>query len=249
MKIDVLDKGHITLIDMMGSDMRVVQAARVSTGGDVSKGEKKDRGLIRYLMKNKHMTPFEKIVFEFHIKCPFFVARQWFRHRICSYNEASARYKEFNWECYMPDKWRKQDEINKQGSLEELDFNNTQQDITDDVSHSFRVASKVYYDSIHDNVAREQARIVMPMAQYTEFFWTVNFRSLANFITLRSDSHAQQEIQDYSIVLFSILMDIPELKWTMEIFSDMLNLERAVSKSVEKDDIDGTIRKLELREN
>ena len=108
--INVLDKGFVRLIDKMGDDYRVIQAARVSPGGEVSKGEKRDRGLINYLMKNEHWTPFEKIVFEFHIKCPIFVARQWMRHRICSYNEASGRYKIFEWECFVPESWRKQDE-------------------------------------------------------------------------------------------------------------------------------------------
>jgi thymidylate synthase (FAD) len=242
-KINVLDRGHITLIDMMGSDMRVVQAARVSTGGDASKGEEQDRRLIRYLMKNKHWTPFEKIVFEFHVKCPFFVIKQWLRHRISSFNIASGRYKEFKWECHQPSEWRKQDEVSKQRSLAGFDTY-FQEDLDHDMNHVFRTAAEFYYEALHDKVAREQARIVMPLAQYTEFFWTVNFRSLANFITLRTDQHAQKEIQDYANAILKILNSIPEINWTTEIFSDILRLEKAIAKSIEEVDIDETIERL-----
>jgi len=239
----VLDKGFVELIDRMGDDKRVCQAARVSTGGDASKGDKKDRGLVRYLMMNEHMTPFEKIVFEFHIKCPIFIARQWMRHRIGSYNEASGRYKKFEWETYIPNKWRKQDEVNKQGSFG--DFNVEENYRLFEVNkYHLNDAKRRYETNLFYGAAKEQARIVMPLAQYTEFFWTVNFRSLANFINLRSDKHAQKEIQDYANALFHILSTIPEIKWTLEIYTEMLKLRTTVNASIEDIGIDGTIKKL-----
>jgi thymidylate synthase (FAD) len=242
-KINVLDKGFVELVDSMGNDMRVIQAARVSTGGDITKGDKKDRGLIRYLMMNEHWTPFEKIVFEFHIKCPIFVARQWMRHRISSYNEASGRYKKFEWECYEPDVWREQDTTNKQGSIGKITDELNKQ-FTDNTRRSLSGSKWAYENNLHYGAAREQARIVMPLAQYTEFFWTVNFRSLANFITLRSDSHAQQEIQDYANALHTTIGLLEDMKWTVEIFNEMLELKRAMAKSIENDGIRSTIAKL-----
>jgi thymidylate synthase (FAD) len=243
LRMGVLDKGFVEIVDMMGSDMRVCQAARVSTGGEASKGDKKDRGLIRYLMMNEHMTPFEKIVFEFHVKCPIFIARQWMRHRIGSYNEASGRYKEFEWETYVPNEWRKQDEVNKQGSVGGFDEEESEK-LNRLNELSLLAAKQVYETNIFTDVAREQARIVMPLAQYTEFFWTVNFRSLANFITLRSDSHAQQEIQDYANAIYKILQTVPEIKWSLEIFTEVMQLKQALSASVETIGINATINLL-----
>jgi len=238
MKVNVLDKGWVCLVDRMGNDLRVCQAARVSTGGGASKGDKKDKGLISYLWKNKHQTPFEKVVFEFHVKCPIFVARQWFRHRIGSFNEASARYKEFEWECYEPNEWRMQDDKNTQGSLgafEILDQTNRYNRVMND---AYKQAKHFYDLALDEGVAREQARTVMPVGQYTEFFWTVNFRSLANFITLRSHEHAQKEIQEYADALLMILEEQEDLKWTVEIFEKMLYIEHQMSYHIENNGVD-----------
>ena len=121
--IPLLDHGFVKLVDFMGSDLRAVNAARVSFGG-VSKGEEKDKALIKYLMEHEHFSPFEHCTFQFHIKCPIFVARQWMRHRIASYNEVSARYTEVKDEFYIPAEFRGQDKHNKQGSVASKDFNN-----------------------------------------------------------------------------------------------------------------------------
>ena len=160
-----------------------------------------------------------------------------------SYNEASGRYKQFEWECYVPNEWRTQDKINKQGSLGKVDEKLSQQ-LTETTKQSLTKSKWAYENNLHYGVAREQARIVMPMAQYTEFFWTVNFRSLANFVALRSNEHAQKEIQDYSNTLYGIINNIPEIKWACEIFSDMLRLEKALAKSIEENDIEETIKRL-----
>ncbi len=163
-----------------------------------------------------------------------------------SYNEASGRYKEFDWECFIPEEFRRQDGINKQGSIEGFNKEENEKLIYDN-QNFFAAARYRYKHNIEAGVANELSRIVMPVAQYTEFFWTVNFRSLANFITLRSDSHAQKEIQDYANAILEILNKISEIKWSMEIFSDMLQLERAVAKSVGEIGINETIKKIQAR--
>lgn len=210
--------GVVKLIDLMGSDKRVLDAARVSTGS-ISTSDEKDERLIEFLMKNDHHTPFEKIVFEFYVKCPIFVARQWFRHRIGSFNEASARYKEFKWLTYKPERWRKQDTKNKQSSTQEFieDY-----EIDTLVNQAFLTAETAYHKMIEKGVAREIARIVMPVALYTEFFWTVNFRSLMNFLKLRLDDGAQAEIRQYAKAILSILNKIESIKWTLSSFKRKL---------------------------
>ncbi len=208
--------GFVNLVDMMGDDFRVLEAARVSTGSEARKGDEKDRKLLRYLMKNEHHTPFEKIVFEFHIKCPIFVARQWFRHRIGSYNEKSARYKEFVWETYMPNEWRIQDAENKQGSL--IGAKDAKIDYM--VAQAYDAAKRAYEEMLHLGVARELARIVMPVGIYTEFFWTVNFRALLNFLKLRTDSHAQYEIRQYANEILRVIKATDKIPWTLEAAED-----------------------------
>lgn len=216
-KIEVLDGGFVTFIDMMGSDQRVLDAARVSTGAS-SKGEKADRGLINYLMKNQHHTPFEKIVFEFHIKCPIFVARQWFRHRISSFNELSGRYREFEFEAYFPTEWRSPGTNNHQGSVTG-DLTGDQQLAMDDILHEFYVTSKQAYDALlAEGAAKELARLVIPMAQYTEFYWTINMRSLMNFLNLRDDDHAQMEIREFARALRVIVEETGRIPMTLEAF-------------------------------
>ena len=217
---DITD-GFVQLVDMMGGDFRVLEAARVSTGSESRKGDEKDEKLIRYLMKNEHHTPFEKIVFEFHVKCPIFVARQWFRHRIGSFNEASARYKEFEWETYQPKEWRLQDTKNKQGSTGILDESDTMK-VQYMVNQAYDIAHRAYLEMIDKGVAREVARIVMPVGIYTEFFWTVNFRSLLNFLKLRTDAHAQYEIRQYANEILHILEMDGRIPWSLGAAQDFV---------------------------
>ncbi len=192
----ILDKGFVELVDMMGGDKRAVQAARVSFQKGL-KSEKKDRKLIAYLMENGHESPFEHIVFTFRVKAPMFIARQWFRHRISSFNEISGRYSVIKHEFYIPEELRVQDQVNKQGSQtdseRELEPESLQllQQQTED-------AYKTYHRLLEDGVAKEMARMVLPVNIYTQWYWTINARSLMNFINLRADSHAQWEIQQYA---------------------------------------------------
>ncbi|MBI4060806.1 MAG: FAD-dependent thymidylate synthase [Elusimicrobia bacterium] len=211
--VKVLDKGFVRLVDFMGGDQGVVDAARVSYGG-ASKGAEADRKLIGYLLKHSHMTPFEHAVFKFHVSAPIFVARQWFRHRFAAYNEVSFRYTEVKDYFYMPERWRGQDKKNKQGS-------SAAPELDQDALHGlFRTqvdgALAAYKKMLGMGVAREMARMVLPVNLYTEFYWTVNARSLMNFVALRADAHAQLEIQAYGEALARQFKDL--MPWTYEAF-------------------------------
>ena len=236
----VLDKGFVELIDHMGSDKRVAQAARVSTGS-ITSNKEKDKMLIEYLMINEHWTPFEKVVFEFHVKCPIFIARQWFRHRIGSFNEVSGRYKVFEWECYEPEQWREQGEKRQGGGT---NFGLAENLSIGQIAYnSMHVAKETYETLINSNVIKEQARIIMPLAQYTEFYWTVNFRSLANFLTLRSSEDAQKEIQDYANAILQILHNMDDLKLTMNIYEKVREIKQLTIKKM-NDSIDEFLESL-----
>lgn len=205
----VLDKGFVKLVDFMGGDQRATDSARVSFGGS-SKGEERDRKLIKYLLKNGHLSPFEHTVFQFHIKCPLFVARQWMRHRIASYNEISARYTEVKEEFYIPEAFRIQDLVNRQGSIETKDLD--QEMLLKIYKESINASYSAYKKLLEAGVAREMARAVLPVSQYTQFHWTINARSLLNYIDLRSDSHAQYEIRCYANVIKEIFRK--KMPWT-----------------------------------
>ncbi|MDR1684105.1 MAG: FAD-dependent thymidylate synthase [Elusimicrobiota bacterium] len=212
--IEVLDKGFVKLVDFMGSDLRVVNSARVSFGG-VSKGEDKDKLLIKYLMEHDHHSPFEHCTFQFHIKCPIFVARQWMRHRISSYNEVSARYTEVKDEFYFPAEFRTQDTHNKQGSLKSSDLDNAA--LSKIYQESIEASYEAYQKLLAAGVAREMARGILPVAQYTQFYWTINARSLMNFIRLRADSHAQYEIRVYAEAIEKMFKE--KLPWSYDAFA------------------------------
>ena len=201
-KVDfrVLDKGFLRLVDFMGGDLAVVQAARVSMGQE-SKGPERDQLLIDYLLGHKHETPFEHSVFKFHVKCPLFVARQWFRHRLASYNEISGRYTEMEYEFCLPEILRTQKAVDYQyANLNAQSNNRLKKKIEAHYSESY----KLYKELLKEGVAKEHARIVLPLALYTQFYWSVNARALMNFLLLRMDSHAQYEIRQYAEVMMKI---------------------------------------------
>lgn len=210
--INLLDKGFIRLVDFMGSDNRAVSSARVSFGG-TSKGEERDKGLIKYLLEHRHHTPFEHCYFQFHVCCPIYVARQWMRHRWGSFNEISARYTQVQDEFYIPQEFRGQDIKNRQGSVA-ADFDNEalRKIYEDSVASSFAAYNKL----IQAGVAREMARGVLPVCQYTQFYWSVNARSLLNFLQLRQDGHAQYEIRVYADAIAEIFKE--KMPWTWEAF-------------------------------
>jgi thymidylate synthase (FAD) len=212
-EIKVLNHGFVRLVDHVGSDHSITNSARVSYGQS-SKGEDADKKLIKYLLINKHTSPFEHVVFTFHIKAPIFVTRQWMRHRTWSYNEISYRYTEAPDEFFLPHTWRKQAHVNKQGSLGEVE----EQQVCNEIAiQSYRDAMSSYERLIKLGVGREQARAVLPVSLYTQFYATVNLHNLLHFITLREDAHAQQEIQVYGTALRSIVS--PIVPWTIEAWS------------------------------
>lgn len=218
----VLDNGFVQLVDFMGGDQRAVDSARVSFGG-VSKGEDRDRKLIEYLLAHEHISPFEHSVFQFHVKCPIFVARQWMRHRIASYNEISARYTEVKDEFYIPGTFRAQDTINKQGSVAGAKLDNAR--LLEIYTKSIKASYAAYDELLKAGVAREMARMALPVAQYTQFHWSVNARSLLNFLSLRLDSHAQYEIRQYAAAIQKIFQE--KMPWTWEAFKKIHDQKNA----------------------
>ena len=212
-ELRVLDKGFVRLVETMGGDRGVVQAARVSYGGG-SKGSEQDRKLIEYLLKHQHMTPFEQAVFKFHVSCPIFVMRQWIRHRMSSTNEISARYTEVQDEYYVPSAWRGQDLKNKQGSSIAPSLDHAA--LTAAYDEQMRPSLAAYRKLLAAGVAREMARMVLPVSLYTQFYWTVNARSLMHFLGLRAEGHAQWEIQQYAEALAVSFEE--KMPWTYQAF-------------------------------
>lgn len=204
---DVLDNGEIELLNCMASDIDVVNAAKVSFATYVKELDESSIGLIKYLMRNKHATPFEHCVFKFRIKAPIFVTREWMRHRWSSFNEMSMRYHQpTNIDYYTPsyDKIRKQ--IGKPGAyaFEEISDPEVKNAFYKIFQETILQADEAYYKLIELGVAKEIARCVLPVTQYTEFIWTVNARSLINFISLRNESNAQYEINEYAKIIEDI---------------------------------------------
>ena len=190
----------------MGDDSSVVRAARVSFGQS-TKGEEADKKLINYMMKHNHGTPFEHVVYTFHIKCPIFVARQWFRHRIGSFNEISGRYVELDTNFWVPTSWRSNNQENKQSSGPS-GFTPVEAEKLYRKYHSvLDLSSMIYEELLEAGVAREQARAILPIGTYTEFYWTVNARSLFNFLSLRTAPDAQQEMRDWAIAVEKLVED------------------------------------------
>lgn len=212
----VLDTGFVKLIEFMGGDQRAVESARVSFGS-VSKGAALDRKLLEYLLEHGHFSPFEHSVFQFHIKCPIFVARQWMRHRIASYNEISARYTEVKEEFYFPGAFRAQDKINRQGSVRSGALE--QEKLLAVYDKAIKASYKAYTELLEAGAAREMARMVLPVAQYTQFHWTINARSLLNFLQLRLDDHAQYEIRQYALAIRGVFAE--KMPWTWEAFNKL----------------------------
>ena len=202
----VLDKGFIRVIDYMGSDESVVQSARVSYGRG-TKTSLEDAGLIDFLMRNHHSTPFECCTIKLHVKCPIFVARQWHRHRTQSYNEYSARYSIVDGDYYIPELSRicTQSTTNKQGSGEAISEEQAE-DIRTEMIMTANMAYDYYKEFITERgVSRELARTILPQNMYTEFYVVVNLHNLLNFVRLRASDHAQIEIRKYAECLEDVL--------------------------------------------
>jgi len=215
-EIKVLDHGFVRVIDWMGNDQRICEAARISYRAP-SKGDEQDQGLINYLWRNKHTSPFEMVKITLNIKMPIFVMRQYVRHRMQNLNEVSARYTELPNEFYIPIKWRKQDTKNKQGSVVEKDWDDKSyycgihsknQDLSGELENHCIASYKIYKKMIDDGVSREMARMVLPINIYTEIYACWDIKNLLHFITLRDEGHAQWEIQEYGKAIKSICKEL-----------------------------------------
>lgn len=267
-EIKVLDHGFVRVVDLMGSDAAIVQAARVSYGTG-TKQTSEDRGLIRYLMRHRHSTPFEMCELKLHVKLPIFVARQWVRHRTANINEYSARYSILDKEYYVPDRsyllaameeghalkalekaktagqndlfgvdardkgmiaaTASQSETNKQGRADALSEKEALEHL-DTITQLSNRAYKSYerllnetsegkvLDEEREGLARELARMVLPTNYYTQWYWKIDLHNLLHFISLRADSHAQFEIQEYAKAIAEIVKEWVPL--TYEAFVD-----------------------------
>ncbi len=202
----VLDHGFVRLVDYMGGDDRIVQSARVSYG-EGTKTYRQDKGLINYLLRNDHTSPFEQVVFTFHVKMPIFVARQWVRHRMGRMNEISGRYSVMKDECYIPDKDHiaLQSEDNKQGRKDEAVDAVTAEKVQSMMAEEQEMIFKNYHELLDMGIAREISRIDLPLSLYTEFYWQMDLHNLFHFLALRMDAHAQYEIRAYANVIFDIV--------------------------------------------
>jgi thymidylate synthase (FAD) len=208
-----LDKGFVRLVDSMGGDDAIVQAARVSYGQGTSKVSQ-DRGLIRYLMRHRHTTPFEMVEFKFHCKMPIFVARQWVRHRTANINEYSLRYSEARDEFYFPDPEhiQFQSALNKQGRSGEVPLE-LKQKVLDYFKEISERSFTMYQELNEEGIARELARSLLPVNIYTEWYWKNDLHNLLHFIGLRSDSHAQYEIRVYSDAMAVSVKAVAPFAW------------------------------------
>ena len=182
-KQDVLNAGYVRLVEYMGGDESVIRNARRCWRSEDKSSEESDRNLIRHLLREGHMTPFETIVFTFDVKCPIFVARQWMRHRIGSFNEESLRYCVAERDYFIPHG------LNQQQLAFWKMYNDEQFD---------------RYNLLTQTMPKEQARSILPLGTYTKFYWTVNGRSLMNFLRLRLDKSAQAEIREYAKVILDM---------------------------------------------
>ena len=211
--IKCLDKGFVRLVDSMGGDDAIVQAARVSYGQGTSKVSQ-DRGLIRYLMRHRHTTPFEMVEFKFHCKMPIFVARQWVRHRTANINEYSLRYSEARDEFYFPDPEhiQFQSALNKQGRSGEVPLE-LKQKVLDYFKKISKRSFTMYQELNEAGIARELARSLLPVNIYTEWYWKNDLHNLLHFIGLRSDSHAQYEIRVYSDAMTEFVKAVAPFAW------------------------------------
>jgi thymidylate synthase (FAD) len=237
-EVDVFGDGKsfVKLVDVSGDDLSIVNAARVSfakesqlekipVGEDILFGEtmykhglsERDQGLLNFLMKNKHGTPFEMAQFHFHIRAPLFVNREWFRHRIGSFNEESGRYVELRPHFYYPENFRRQE--GKPGAYffapwqpeTEAEFN--QEEWLRELETHCISSYELYKEMLEAGIAKEQARIILPLNLYSEFRWSINARALMNFLSLRNNEHAMWEIKEYATQIEAFFLEKLPVTW------------------------------------
>jgi len=198
MRVNVLDKGFVELVDIMGDDNAIVSAARVSHLGK-SKGAEKDAGLIKYLLEHQHTSPFEQVEFKFRVKCPIFIARQWMRHRTWNFNEVSRRYTSVDIDFHIPEHFRQQSEENHQGSIDQYIKN--EKELLEDLEKFSWLSLAMYSYYLDCGVCKEQARMLLPVNLYTMFYAKVDLHNLLHFLNVRNHPDAQYEMVLYANAL------------------------------------------------
>ena len=198
-------EGFVRLDSSMADDLSVINSARVSFAKTSNEITEVDKGLINFLMRERHGTPFEHNAFRFHVKCPVFVAREWFRHRIGSFNEFSARYSEVPNEFFAPEKEDVRSQVGKPGSYSFEQIGEPQaSSVVQEIESANANAYAAYQRLLEKGVAKEQARVVLPVSMFTQFYWTVNARSLMNFLSLRTHETAQLDIRRYADAAYEL---------------------------------------------
>lgn len=221
MNCEYIGEGFVRLDDFMADDMSVINSARVSFNKHNMNPEVElsdaDTGLINFLMRERHGTPFEHNSFRFHVKCPIFVAREWFRHRIGSFNEFSARYSEVPNTFYKPAVADVRTQTGKPGAYTFEPMYDSDVELATEAVRVIGQANERAYASylalLQMGVAKELARTVLPVGAYTQFYWTVNARSLMNFLSLRLDSNAQYEIRQFAQEVEKMFRDEMPITW------------------------------------
>lgn len=203
----VLDKGFVELVDCMGSDHRVCNAARVSNDlhGKLYSIDD-DQKLIEFLMREQHTSPFEHVLFTFHIKMPIFIVRQHMRHRTASINEISGRYTEMKEEVFIPKDFHGSPKVRTQGRSDEV--HQKSQKFGYKLIGLYDKIFSLYRDMVDAGVAKEEAREHLPLSLYTEFYWTINLHNLFHYLSLRYDPHSQKEIQDYAKAILDLITPV-----------------------------------------
>lgn len=217
--INCLDHGFVRVIDWMGADLDILEAARISYKSP-SKGVEADKKLLAYLWKNQHTSPFEQCIIKFNIKLPLFVQAQIVRHRTQRLNQVSARYTQMKEEFYIPTSWRKQDTKNKQGSINDnkwkayIPYKSGNVDASNDLERHCRSSYFMYKKMLESGIAREMARMVLPQNLYTEIYSQWDLHNLMRFFSLRLNKHAQWEVRMYALAMYNIFKEL--YPWTAE---------------------------------
>ncbi len=250
----VLDKGFVRLVDYLGGDARIVQAARVSYQ-EGTKTVREDGALIDYLVRHKHTSPLEQVVLTFHLKMPIFVARQWLRHRTARLNEISGRYSVMRDEFYLPDaaQVRRQSAANKQGRSDEAVPEELQARTLELLKTGQQGAFTAYETLLDEDVARELARINLPLSLYTEMYWQIDLHNLFHFLRLRLDVHAQYEIRVYGEVMAELARAVAPLAYRA--FEEHILYAKTFSRSelelllgaVDREALEHTVKTSDLR--
>lgn len=239
--VRVLDHGFVRLVDYMGNDAAVVQAARVSYGVGTRKATE-DRALIRYLLRQRHTSPFEMVEVKLHVKAPIFVARQWLRHRTASVNELSARYSILPDELYLPadTEISFQSTDNKQGRSPRTVDSATRERVRELLLAGQERAYATYQELLDADIARELARIALPVSVYSEWYWKLNLHNLFHFLELRLDAHAQYEIRRYAEAIALIVERVAPVAYAafVDYSRDAARLSR-----VERDIVKGALHR------